>query len=342
MGGHLSAQDLERYRQRTLSPAEWLAAEDHIATCEACRRQLGEAEPLPEEVAALWAAFRPEAGAKPEHLSYEQLAAYVDDELDEVDREIVESHLELCPTCEAAVRDLRALQAEMAVYPAREYAPTPVPTFWERFLAFWRRRPGDAALLAALARDPLRIAGISAQARAMILRKVPLGQPVLLPFQPSPLPAMRRGAEAALALLLLSPQPEEVLLEPQVHVGWTEVAGGPEYQVTVYRASRKDKPWRERKVTQTSLTVSLAYGEAYSVQVKAVGREALTPEIPFRVLSRREAGELQRSHLLRGIFHEQQGRLSQALAEYQALREAHPDSALAREMDQQLRRTVEE
>jgi hypothetical protein len=321
--------------------------------------RLVDPQQLQAAVAALWAAFLPEAGAEPEHLSYEQLEAYVDDELDEVDREVVESHLELCPQCEAEARDLRAFQAEMAAYPAREYAPTPAPTFWERFLAFWRRRPRDAALLAALARErpgtppsqggkgagglgrPLRIAGISNQVRAMILRKVPLGQPALLPFQPAPLPALRRGAEAAPALLLLSPQPEEVLLEPQVHVRWTEVAGGPEYQVTVYRAYRKDQPWRELRATQTSLTIPLTYGEAYSVQVKAVGKEARTPEIPFRVLRRREAGELQRSHLLRGIFHEQQGRLPQALAEYQALREIHPDSALAREIYQQLRQVLE-
>jgi hypothetical protein len=175
----------------------------------------------------------------------------------------------------------------------------------------------------------------------MILRKVSLGQPVLLAFQPSPLPAMRRGDEAAPALLLLRPQPEEVLLEPQVHVRWTEVAGGPEYQVTVYRACRKDQPWRELRAMQTSLTIPLTYGEAYSVQVKAVGKEARTPEIPFRVLRRREAGELQRSYLLRGIFHEQQGRLRQALAEYQALREAHPDSPLAQAIYQQLQERLE-
>jgi len=134
MSEHLSMQQIERYRQRALSPAELLAADDHIAVCAPCRQQLAEA------MRASFSFVRAgDVVSEPEHLEYEQLAAYVDSALDEVDREIVESHLELCAACVAEVRDLRAFRAMMSTYPTKEYAPLSPPTLWEKIAAFWRR-----------------------------------------------------------------------------------------------------------------------------------------------------------------------------------------------------------
>ncbi|MCS6861930.1 MAG: zf-HC2 domain-containing protein, partial [Abditibacteriales bacterium] len=134
MSEHLSSQQIERYCQRALSSAELLAADDHIAACASCRQRLAEA-------ARDSFSFVPASAvvAQPEHLTYEQLEAYVDSALDEVDREIVESHLELCATCVAEVRDLRAFRAMMSTYPAKEYAPAVSPSLWEKITAFWQR-----------------------------------------------------------------------------------------------------------------------------------------------------------------------------------------------------------
>jgi anti-sigma factor RsiW len=137
MSEHLSVQQIERYRQRALSPVELLAADDHIAACASCRQQLAEA--VQASLTFTWAGNKDEMSAGMEHLAYEQLEAYVDSALDEVDREIVESHLELCAECVAEVRDLRAFRAMMSTYPSKEYAPASPPTLWERIAAFWRR-----------------------------------------------------------------------------------------------------------------------------------------------------------------------------------------------------------
>jgi hypothetical protein len=78
------------------------------------------------------------ANAKRVHLAYKQLAAYVDDTLSAEDRSAVEEHLTHCAQCVAEMRDLRAFRAMLTTYPPKEYAPTPRPTVWERFAAFWR------------------------------------------------------------------------------------------------------------------------------------------------------------------------------------------------------------
>lgn len=137
MSEHLSVQQIERYCQRALSPAELLEADDHIAACAPCRQQLAEA--MQASLTFAWVGDKSEVAAGMEHLAYEQLEAYVDSALDEVDREIVESHLELCAECVAEVRDLRAFRAIMSTYPAKEYAPVSPPTLWEKIAVFWRR-----------------------------------------------------------------------------------------------------------------------------------------------------------------------------------------------------------
>jgi hypothetical protein len=60
----------------------------------------------------------------PEHLSYEQMTAYVDAISDDVDREIVESHVELCDRCAAELGDLAAFAQIMSA----EAEPGPMET----------------------------------------------------------------------------------------------------------------------------------------------------------------------------------------------------------------------
>lgn len=135
MTEHLSTQLIERYQQRSLSPAELLEADDHFAACEACRQQLDETSSLQAAFTALDAELSP-TGMESDHLSDEQIDAYLDDELDEVEREIVESHLNYCANCEAEMRDLRAFDAQMAAYPPKVYAPVAPPSLRQRLVAF--------------------------------------------------------------------------------------------------------------------------------------------------------------------------------------------------------------
>lgn len=124
---HISSQQLERYRSRVMPPAELLSVGDHLAACEACRARLADTERLRQAVVSLQNDFAAEPAAEPDHLPYEQMAAYVDNRLDELDREIVESHIDLCRHCAAEVMELRGFASEVAAYSEKEYAPAVAP-----------------------------------------------------------------------------------------------------------------------------------------------------------------------------------------------------------------------
>jgi hypothetical protein len=107
----------------------------HIAMCEMCRARVSN----PGHVAFAFAAFERElqqAGTEDDHLPYQQLSGYVDDELPEIDREIVESHLESCAECAAEVRDLRSFKS---IITATEIETIKSPLRSKRSLTWWNR-----------------------------------------------------------------------------------------------------------------------------------------------------------------------------------------------------------
>lgn len=138
MNEHLTEQLIERYRRRALQPAELLDADDHLAACEICRRRLADEG----RVQAAGRSLRRDLAATGlTHLDYEQLASYVEGALDPADREIADSHLELCPQCAAELNELRAFATEMEALPAGEYpamepAPGKRPSLGERLRSF--------------------------------------------------------------------------------------------------------------------------------------------------------------------------------------------------------------
>ena len=104
---HLSAQLMLRYRARSLAPAELLTLDRHVTDCATCRAALALAVNLaaPDEVKSFVLA---EAIAELLHTPIETLRDYLAQRLDAIDRELCESHLEECPTCEAQLTKLRA------------------------------------------------------------------------------------------------------------------------------------------------------------------------------------------------------------------------------------------
>ena len=113
MADHLTPEQLARYAKRTLSPAELLAADDHLAACETCRQRAG--DPQSEETA--FAFLRQDLAAQAKlglsHVSYEQMESYVDNDADASDREIVDSHVELCRTCREELRELQEFRVSL-------------------------------------------------------------------------------------------------------------------------------------------------------------------------------------------------------------------------------------
>lgn len=118
MSTHLSTQQVEQYLRRALTPAELLDAGDHLVGCAACRAKLADAAQIDAALSSLRADFQQQSSEPPIHLDYQQLAAYVDDRLDDAEREIVDSHVVVCAPCKEELRELFTFKETLAASPA--------------------------------------------------------------------------------------------------------------------------------------------------------------------------------------------------------------------------------
>jgi anti-sigma factor RsiW len=105
---HVTAEQIAQYRSKSMPPGDLLAFDRHLAQCAGCRTQLANTQGVTTLLSGLEAAAH-----APQHLSYDQLADYVDAKSGDVDREIVESHVELCQRCAAELGDLAAFAQTM-------------------------------------------------------------------------------------------------------------------------------------------------------------------------------------------------------------------------------------
>ena len=142
MSGHISAQRIERYHQGKLAPSELLTIGDHLAGCAACREEMGSADQVRKAFVALGPDLETAADREPAHLAPEQMAAYVDNQLDEVDRSIADSHLDHCEECHTELLDLRMLKTVLPGYPVQEQALMAIPVRQNRLVAPWRSPTG--------------------------------------------------------------------------------------------------------------------------------------------------------------------------------------------------------
>jgi hypothetical protein len=133
--GHLSTEEIERFRTRGASASEIVTSYTHVAGCEYCRTRASECVQPHSAFASFLATLNDE---EPEHLIYEQVAAYVDDSLDEVDREIATSHLEMCPECSQRVRQLRDFKLESTGGREKGWPGSEQENRWYRLAAFWK------------------------------------------------------------------------------------------------------------------------------------------------------------------------------------------------------------
>ena len=97
---HLSENQLTGYRGRNLERDELLAVDRHLASCDECHERLSRILPAVANLAV-------ESDEEPFHLDYEQqLEPYVDGKANDIDREIVDSHVSLCSKCATDLKDL--------------------------------------------------------------------------------------------------------------------------------------------------------------------------------------------------------------------------------------------
>lgn len=89
-----------------------LEIDEHLAECKVCGSELDEilqGKPSPDAFSALDL----DSSGVDEHLDYELLANFVDGKSDEVDREIVEVHLNACESCSTQIAELKLLRAQI-------------------------------------------------------------------------------------------------------------------------------------------------------------------------------------------------------------------------------------
>lgn len=134
MVDHLSAQLIEAYRQRALEPAEMLAADVHLAACAACRQAWRSALALPSPAHLQATVLAAQMSELEEHLAVEQVRAYIAGQLDAVDHELAESHLEVCAACQTQTAAAR-------VTPQAAKKP-----WWHSILPAWLGNLGEASV----------------------------------------------------------------------------------------------------------------------------------------------------------------------------------------------------
>lgn len=113
MTEHLSTEIVERFHHHALAPGDRTAIYDHVLKCNACRERIVDSSSEPLALQALSDHLVTSNYDEPFHLDSELVEAYVEDNLDEIDRERTEMHLQRCIDCSAEVSDFRESLATM-------------------------------------------------------------------------------------------------------------------------------------------------------------------------------------------------------------------------------------
>jgi hypothetical protein len=126
MQEHPTPQMLKKYNRRTLSPDAFLAIHRHVVSCAVCAEGGRASLPKMEDYVNLLSALTPAPTDEPYHLSSVELMAYTRKELDEIDRENAESHLEVCEECRAKAQPIHRAKKKISTtgVAARASLPT--------------------------------------------------------------------------------------------------------------------------------------------------------------------------------------------------------------------------
>lgn len=108
MTDHLSETEVSLFRERTIGPTERERIDSHVAECESCLRRILPSEDRALIYSELTEALLPDSADESFHLSNAEIRAYGNGSIDQADRVIFESHLELCDQCSKAMESLAA------------------------------------------------------------------------------------------------------------------------------------------------------------------------------------------------------------------------------------------
>ena len=224
---HPTPDALERYRRRTAAPEELLPIDEHIATCDRCYDAV-----------------------RVDHLTYEQIEAWVDGRRDAAMRD----HLALCELCRNEMKDL----AEM-----REIVTPSAPAPRMRWLA----AAAVALVFAAAAFVLFRREPTPAPAPA-VTRTIALAKPAILDTLVAHDPTLR-GGEADRTFALHLPI-ATVVLDDRPTFRWAAVPNASTFDVAVADAETGDVV-AKGSTSETSWRpdTPLPRGRTYTWQVRS-------------------------------------------------------------------------
>jgi hypothetical protein len=334
---HPTAEQMDRYRRGTAAPEELLSVDEHVAECDRCHAAVD-----PGRAEEIVITLPPDPGdEETDHLTYDEMEQWVDGLLSDVDRELVEGHIDGCDRCRLELTDLhrasKALPAVSAValrqtsgrrwmLPAAAILALAIGGVW-----FVLRNEAPVAPTAqpraAVEAPPQSALPVALQARLDEVRRTGnLTRPGILTFL-SRATVPLRGSESAGTVFTLVEPIGTVIRESRPQFAWTPVPGASAYSVAVADADSgevvasgsTEKPlWRS--------DAPLEQGRTYSWQVTAHrGDQSITaprppaPEALFRVASRSQIEELntlqrqlRNDHLTLGILFAEEGILDDA------------------------------
>lgn len=323
---HISREQLQKYRNRALVPQELVAVDAHLGQCQECRDELSALASISDLTVS---AVRQ---ARFEHITYEQMDAWVDNELEQSERELVMAHIGLCAPC---ARQLHAYEGYAPAMSAPIITPAqPVVSLGDKLRA-WFRMPQVAMITAALA--------LAAIVTPLMMRDS--SKPLTM-AQLEALPdSVRSSAKAVInansaerpeALAGLTPNHDaslqypvsEVVEERQPILRWESF--GSSYAVAILDANGQTIA-RSPVLNQTHWLVpmELMRGEQYTWRIESNGQ---TRSATFRVLSGADEQKLSEtrasgaSPLALGAVAENMGLLSIAQQEFSTVAKDQPGS----------------
>lgn len=229
---HLTEQQLNGYANRTLGAAELLQVDDHLTACRDCCERLQSVlqASTGENGVVNSLAWELTTSGEDFHLSFEQISAFLESQLDEIDREIITSHLAVCANCVAEVEDLQAFKEVITAQLVREAAafspPVPAPSRWERWKNFrsWPARWVLMPLTAVLCGAAIIIAITWRQPHPSIARQETTRPPTPLPSASTAVPATSTVPEATPEKTAAPFSSEERAIHLALATGRVEVA----------------------------------------------------------------------------------------------------------------------
>lgn len=151
MTDHLTETEVSLFRERTIRPTERERIDAHVAECEPCLRRILPSEDSALVYSELTEALLSDSTEEAFHLSNEDARRYANGLIDQADRVIFESHLDLCDQCSEAVQSLASPLVESVAassvqpeIPARQFSPA-----WSGAFQFTPARAVAGVLVAA-------------------------------------------------------------------------------------------------------------------------------------------------------------------------------------------------